>query len=158
MLTIHLTVNGNYYEIQTGANRSLLDLLREDLGLTGAKDACGQEGECGACTVLMDGKLVNSCLVLVGQADGRRILTIEGLAFEGQMHPVQQAFIDAGTVQCGYCTPGAVLAAYDLLQNNPHPDDAEIREALSGNLCRCTGYSRMISAVHLAEKELSHGK
>lgn len=158
MLTIHLTVNGSNYEIQTAPNRSLLDLLRDDLGLIGTKDACGQEGECGACTVLMDGKLVNSCLVLVGQAEGRHILTIEGLAPEDKLHPIQQAFVDAGAVQCGYCTPGAVLAAYDLLQHNPHPGDAEIREALSGNLCRCTGYSRMISAVHQAERELSHGK
>lgn len=158
MLTIGLTVNGAFYRVETEANKSLLDLLRDDLGLTGVKDACGQVGECGACSVLLDGKLVNSCLVLVGQADGRAVMTIEGLANQTSLHPVQRAFIEAGAVQCGFCTPGAILAAYDLLQHNPHPTDEHIREALSGNLCRCTGYTRMIEAVHKAEEELSHAR
>lgn len=158
MLTIGLTVNGAFYRVETEANKSLLDLLRDDLGLTGVKDACGQVGECGACSVLLDGKLVNSCLVLVGQANGRVVMTIEGLANQTSLHPVQRAFIEAGAVQCGFCTPGAILAAYDLLQHNPHPTDEHIREALSGNLCRCTGYTRMIEAVHKAEEELSHAR
>lgn len=156
MLTIEITVNGTYQQIQTAPNRSLLDLLRDDLGLTGVKDACGQEGECGACTVLLDGKLVNSCLVLAAQADGRDVITIEGLQQLERLHPIQQAFVEAGAVQCGYCTPGAILSAYDLLMHTPHPSDEQIREALSGNLCRCTGYTKMVAAVHHAEKELSH--
>ena len=156
MLTIEITVNGTYHKTQSAPNRSLLDLLRDDLGLTGVKDACGQEGECGACTVLLDGKLVNSCLVLAAQADGREVNTIEGLQQLERLHPIQQAFVEAGAVQCGYCTPGAILSAYDLLMHTPHPSDEQIREALSGNLCRCTGYTKMVAAVHHAEKELSH--
>lgn len=158
MLTVGLTVNGSFFQIYTAPDKSLLDLLRKDLGLTGVKDACGQVGECGACTVLLDGKLVNACLVLAGQADGREVITIEGLADEARLHPVQQAFIEAGAIQCGFCTPGAILAAYDLLCHNPHPDDDQIREALSGNLCRCTGYTKMVAAVHNAEKELGHAR
>lgn len=156
MLTIGLTVNGSFYKVKTEARKSLLDLLRDDLELTGVKDACGQVGECGACTVLLDGKLVNSCLVLAGQADGCVVTTIEGLADQDGLHPVQRAFIEVGAVQCGFCTPGAILSAYDLLKRNPHPTDEQIREALSGNLCRCTGYTKMVEAVHNAEEELNH--
>lgn len=156
MLAIELTVNGKYYQVTVPANISLLDLLRDQLGLNGVKDACGQEGECGACSVLMDGKLVNSCMVLAGQVDGREVVTIEGLQHQGSLHPVQQAFVESGAVQCGFCTPGVILSVYDLLRRIPHPDDNQIREALSGNLCRCTGYTKMLDAVHRAEKELSH--
>jgi aerobic-type carbon monoxide dehydrogenase small subunit (CoxS/CutS family) len=153
-IQIKMTVNDRPVQLSSYASRSLLEVLREDLGLTGAKDACGGEGECGACTVLMDGKPVNSCLVLIGQANGRKIITIEGL----EPHPLQKAFIEAGAVQCGFCTPGAILAAKALLDREPDPDDDAIREALSGNLCRCTGYSKMLTAVHLAAKEMSHGR
>jgi aerobic-type carbon monoxide dehydrogenase small subunit (CoxS/CutS family) len=155
-IQIHLTVNGKPYSLSTSVQRTLLDILREDLRLTGVKDACGGEGECGACTVLLNSQAVNACLVLAGQADGCRVETIEGLAQHGKLHPIQQAFIDAGAVQCGFCTPGAVLATKALLERNPHPDDGEIQTALAGNLCRCTGYVKMIKAVHLAEKELDH--
>ena len=132
-------------------NRTLLDVLREDLGLTGAKDACGGEGECGACTVLLNGKPVNACLVFIGQVAGMQITTIEGLIEKGEFHPLQRAFVEVGAVQCGYCTPGAILSAKALLDENPHPTDQEIRNGLSGNLCRCTGYNKMIEAVHLVE-------
>lgn len=158
MLVISLSVNGVWHQVEAPASISLLDLLRDRLGMVGVKDACGQEGECGACTVLMDGKLVNSCLVLAGQADGREILTIEGLQREADLHPVQQAFVEAGAVQCGYCTPGAILSAYDLLRRVPHPEEYQIREALSGNLCRCTGYTKMLAAVRQAEEVLSHAR
>lgn len=155
-ITITLTVNGQHRTVTTQPNKTLLYLLRDDLGLHGAKDACGGEGECGACTVLIDGQPVNSCLVLAGQADGHEILTIEGLAENGQLHPLQRIFVEAGAVQCGFCTPGAILAAKALLDRSPVPTDDEIREALSGNLCRCTGYAKMIQAVRLAAEELSH--
>lgn len=151
-----MTVNHRPVKISTLPDRTLLDILREDLGLKGVKDSCGGEGECGACTVLMDSKPVNSCLVLIGQAGGREIVTIEGLAPEGRLHPVQKAFIEAGAVQCGYCTPGAILSATALLDENPDPDDGTIRRALAGNLCRCTGYDRMLKAVHLAAGEMNH--
>jgi aerobic-type carbon monoxide dehydrogenase small subunit (CoxS/CutS family) len=159
MMTIqaHLRVNGQPHTLSTPANRTLLDVLREDLGLTGVKDACGGEGECGACTVLMDGAPVNSCLVLIGQAEGCQIETIEGLADHGKPHPIQRAFVEVGAVQCGYCTPGAILASKALLQQNPDPSDDEIREALAGNLCRCTGYSKMLVAVHRAAEVMSRG-
>jgi carbon-monoxide dehydrogenase small subunit len=134
----------------------LLDVLREDLGLTGAKDACGGEGECGACTVIMDGKSVNSCMVFIGQAHGHAIETIEGIAKDGELHLLQRAFVEAGAVQCGYCTPGAIMAAKAFLQGNPHPSEEQIREGLSGNLCRCTGYVKMIEAVRCAAQEMSH--
>jgi aerobic carbon-monoxide dehydrogenase small subunit len=155
IIEVNLTINNRSYTLSTSASRTLLDVLRDDLGLTGVKDACGGEGECGACTVILDGAPVNSCLVLIGQADGRRVETIEGLAKDGKPHPIQEAFVVAGAVQCGYCTPGAVLATKALLERSPHPDDEEIREALSGNLCRCTGYSKMLTAVHLAAEALS---
>jgi carbon-monoxide dehydrogenase small subunit len=156
-ITITLTVNGQPRTVTTAPNRTLLTLLREDLGLTGAKDACGGEGECGACTVLLDGDPVNSCLVLAGQAVGHTITTVEGLAANGTPHPAQRAFAESGAVQCGFCTPGAVVATAALLDRTPRPDDDEIREALSGNLCRCTGYTKMIEAVRRASEEMSHG-
>ncbi|GIV81994.1 MAG: (2Fe-2S)-binding protein [Anaerolineae bacterium] len=155
-ITVTLTVNGETRTITTLPNKTLLYALREDLGLTGVKDACGGEGECGACTVLLDGEAVNACLVLVGQADGRNVVTIEGLARDGQLHPLQRAFVEAGAVQCGFCTPGAILAAKALLDRDPQPSDEAIREAFSGNLCRCTGYSKMIAAVRRAAEEMSH--
>jgi carbon-monoxide dehydrogenase small subunit len=155
-ITIALTVNGQMCRIRTEPNKTLLYLLRDDLGLHGVKDACGGEGECGACTVIMDGEPVNACLVLAGQAAGRRIETIEGLARDGQLHPLQVAFVEAGAVQCGFCTPGAIMSAKALLDRNPHPNEDDIREALSGNLCRCTGYTKMIDAVRHAAEEMSH--
>ncbi len=145
------TVNGRPREIDgVWEGESLLYALRERLGLPGTKNAC-EQGECGSCSLYLDGVLVCSCLVLAGQAEGAEILTVEGLAGpDGELHPVQQAFVDAGAVQCGFCTPGLVLAAHDLLARTPDPSDAEIREALAGNLCRCTGYERILEAVRLA--------
>jgi len=131
------------------AGESLLYLLRERLGLPGSKNAC-EQGECGSCTVYLDGVLVCSCLVAAGQAEGRSVVTVEGLADGERLHPVQQAFVDAGAVQCGFCTPGLVVAVHDLLQRDPDPADADVREALSGNLCRCTGYEKILDAVRLA--------
>jgi carbon-monoxide dehydrogenase small subunit len=154
-ITVHLTVNSKNYEIQSAPNRTLLNLLREDVGLTGAKDGCGGEGECGACTVLLDGRPVNACLVLAGQADQREVVTVEDLASEEDLHPLQTAFVEDGAVQCGFCTPGAIMSAMGLLHQIPDPTEEQIREALSGNLCRCTGYTKMVSAVKDAAKEMS---
>jgi aerobic carbon-monoxide dehydrogenase small subunit len=134
---------------------SLLELLRDRLMLTGTKNSC-EQGECGSCSVYLDGVLVCSCLVLAGQAEGARITTIEGLADDGQLDPVQRAFVRCGAVQCGFCTPGLVLAVHDLLRNTPDPDDDEIREALAGNLCRCTGYQKIIDAVRSAAREVAY--
>jgi aerobic carbon-monoxide dehydrogenase small subunit len=132
---------------------SLLYLLRERLGLPGAKNAC-EQGECGSCSVYLDGTLVCSCLVLAGQAEGRDLVTVEGLAPAGGLHPVQQAFLETGAVQCGFCTPGLIVAAHELLSRVPEPTDVQIREALAGNLCRCTGYAKIIDAIHLAASRL----
>jgi carbon-monoxide dehydrogenase small subunit len=148
-MRIGLTVNGEVRETDVWAGESLLSTLRDRLGLPGSKNAC-EQGECGSCSVLLDGALVCSCLVLAAQADGHDVVTVEGLARDGELHAVQRAFADAGAVQCGFCTPGFVVAAADLLQRNPEPTDDEIREALSGNLCRCTGYEKILAAVHLA--------
>lgn len=134
-------------------DRRVVDLLREDLGLTGTKEACGS-GECGACTILVDGESRLSCLMLVLQLEGRSITTIEGLATEEALHPVQEAFIEYGAVQCGFCTPGMVLSAVSLLKDNPTPSRSEIRESLSGNLCRCTGYQKIVDAVEEAAKKM----
>jgi carbon-monoxide dehydrogenase small subunit len=153
LVKISLTVNGELRILETPPNRTLLDLLREDLGLTGAKNGCGV-GECGACTVIMNGVAINSCLVFAPQADGCTIETIEGLQKNDIPHPLQKAFIDAGAVQCGYCTPGMIMSAKALLEKIPNPSDDEIREALSGNLCRCTGYTKIIDAVHLAAEAM----
>jgi len=157
-IQVQLDVNGRSYLLSTTVGRTLLEVLREDLGLTGAKDACGGEGECGACTVLMDDAPVNSCMVLIGQANGHQIETIEGLSQNGQPHAIQKAFVEAGAVQCGYCTPGAVIASKALLDRVPHPNDNQIREALAGNLCRCTGYSKILAAVHIAAEEINHDR
>lgn len=158
MKSIRVTceVNGRQVTLTSMPNRTLLDVLRDDLGLTGAKNACGGEGECGACTVIMDGKSVNSCMVFIGQVHGHVIETIEGISKDEELHPLQRAFIEAGAVQCGYCTPGAIMTAKALLQENPRPSDDEIREGLSGNLCRCTGYVKIVDAVRLAAEEMNH--
>jgi carbon-monoxide dehydrogenase small subunit len=148
-MRISLTVNGEPAEADVWAGESLLWALRERLGLPGSKNAC-EQGECGSCSVFLDGVLVCACLVLAAQADGHDVVTVEGLAADGQPHPVQQAFVEAGAVQCGFCTPGLVVATVDLLQRVPNPSDDEIREALSGNLCRCTGYAKIFDAVRLA--------
>lgn len=144
--TITLTVNGRQQTLRTAANRTLLQLLREDLGLTGTKDGCS-EGECGACTVIMDGQPVNACLVLAAQADGCDILTIEGIGTREGPHPLQEAFVSEGSVQCGYCIPGILMSAYALLQHNAQPTGEEVRQAIAGNLCRCTGYTKIVDAV-----------
>ena len=148
-MRIDLTVNGERHEADVWAGESLLFALRERLGLPGSKNAC-EQGECGSCSVLLDGTLVCACLVLAAQADGHEVVTVEGLAPEDGPHPVQEAFVQAGAVQCGFCTPGLVVAAADLLSRTPDPTDDEMREALSGNLCRCTGYAKIFDAVRLA--------
>ena len=150
--TITLTINGQQRTATTRANRTLLQLLRDDVGLTGTKDGCA-EGECGACTVIMDGKPVNACLVLAAQADGRSIVTIEGIGTREHPHLLQKTFVAEGAVQCGYCTPGLIMSAYALLQENPRPTDEDIRRAIAGNLCRCTGYSQIVAAVQKAAEE-----
>lgn len=144
------TINEKNYVVTTDPSMRLLDLLRDVLHLTGTKEGCS-EGECGACTVLVDGEPVNSCLMLAGQAQGHRILTIEGISVDGELSRLQQAFVQAGAVQCGFCTPGMIMASKALLDKNPNPTDAEIQVALSGNLCRCTGYKKIIDAVRLAK-------
>ena len=143
------TVNGERREVEVWEGESLLFALREGLGLPGSKNAC-EQGECGSCSVLLDGRLVCACLVLAAQADGHDVVTVEGLAEDGELHRVQEAFAETGAVQCGFCTPGFVVAAADLLAHNPDPSEDEIREALSGNLCRCTGYAKIFDAVRLA--------
>jgi len=146
---VEFTVNGEKREADVWAGESLLTALRDRMQLPGSKNAC-EQGECGSCSVLLDGTLVCSCLVLAAQADGHEVVTVEGLEENGRLHPVQEAFTDTGAVQCGFCTPGFVVAAADLLRRVPDPTDDEIREALSGNLCRCTGYQKILDAVHLA--------
>ena len=148
-MRIGLTVNGAEREADVWGGESLLYALRERLGLPGSKNAC-EQGECGSCSVLLDGVLVCSCLVLAAQADGHDVVTVEGLAEDGRLHRVQEAFVEAGAVQCGFCTPGLVVATADLLTHNPSPSEDEIREALSGNLCRCTGYQKILDAVRAA--------
>jgi carbon-monoxide dehydrogenase small subunit len=151
---IDVTVNGATERLAVAANRTLLQMLREDLGLTGTKNGC-EAGECGACTVLLDGEPVNSCMMLAVEVDGREVTTVEGLAPEGGLSPLQQAFVDHNAVQCGFCTPGMLIATHALLQRNPDPSSEEIKEALVGNLCRCTGYVRIIDAVKTAAKTIS---
>ena len=152
-MRIHLTVNGLEREADIWEGSSLLTALREDLGLPGSKNAC-EQGECGSCSVLLDDQLLCSCLVLAAAAEGHRIRTVEDLGKDERLHPVQRAFVDAGAVQCGFCTPGFIVASYALLRDNPEPSEAEIREALSGNLCRCTGYGKIIEAVRRASREM----
>ncbi len=143
---IRVTVNDVKYEVAVKPNQTLVDMIRYDLGLTGTKNGCG-EGDCGACTVILDGSPVNSCLVLAMQADGRTITTIEGVEGKDGLHPLQKAFVEKGAIQCGFCTPGMVLSAKGLLDETPNPTEDEIREGISGNLCRCTGYLQIIDAV-----------
>ncbi len=154
-MRVSCVVNGRQ-QVADGVweGESLLYMLRERLGLYGSKNAC-EQGECGSCTVLLDGGLVCACLVAAGQAEGRQVATIEGLATDGKLHPAQEAFIEAGAVQCGFCTPGLVVAIVDFLRRNPNPTDAQIREALAGNICRCTGYAKIIEAVNLARQRLA---
>ena len=148
-MRIELTVNGERREADVWPGESLLTALRDRLDLPGSKNAC-EQGECGSCSVLLDGVLVCACLVLAAQASGHEVVTVEGLGRGDALHPVQEAFAETGAVQCGFCTPGFVVAAADLLRRSPDPDDDEIREALSGNLCRCTGYGKILEAVRLA--------
>ena len=149
---ITLTVNGKACELAVKPNQTLAEILRYELGLTGTKIGCGV-GDCGTCTVIMNGRAVNACLVLGVQANGKEILTIEGLATQEGLHPIQQAFVDQGAIQCGFCTPGMILSAKSLLDRNSNPDEAEIRRALSGNLCRCTGYQKIVEAIQrIAER------
>jgi carbon-monoxide dehydrogenase small subunit len=152
-INVKFTVNDNPVEVKTAPTRTLLSVLRDDLKLKGAKEACGQ-GDCGACVVLLDGEAVNSCLILAAQAEGTYVLTVEGLATNGQLHPLQGHFIENWAFQCGYCTSGMLMAAYALLLKNPQPDPDEIRAAIAGNLCRCTGYHEIIEAVGEAAAEL----
>ena len=154
-MRLNCRVNGEERQAEgVWEGESLLYVLRERLGLPGSKNAC-EQGECGSCSVYLDGVLVCSCLVLAGQAEGCEIVTVEGLAGEDDLHPVQEAFVEAGAVQCGFCTPGLIVATHDLLQRTPKPTDAEIREALAGNLCRCTGYEKILDAVHLAAERMN---
>jgi carbon-monoxide dehydrogenase small subunit len=148
---ISLKINGQLYELSVPANRLLIDLLREDLGLTGTKVSC-REGECGCCTVLLNGKALCSCLTLAIEIDGAEVTTIEGLAKDGMLLPLQEAFVNQGAAQCGFCTPGMILAAKALLDENPHPSGDEIKEALAGNFCRCTGYASIYRAVEFVAK------
>ena len=148
-MKIQVTVNGEPKEAEVWEGESLLYALREHMGLPGSKNAC-EQGECGSCSVLLDGTLVCACLVLAGQADGHEIVTVEGLGSGGALHPVQEAFATTGAVQCGFCTPGLIVTTVDLLARVPEPSDDEIREALSGNLCRCTGYAKIFDAVRMA--------
>jgi carbon-monoxide dehydrogenase small subunit len=156
MHQIKITVNGESYEAAAPSNRTLLDFLRQDLELTGTKLGC-DTGDCGACTVLLDGVAVNSCLVLAIEADGSEVLTIEGLADGPRLHPLQEAFVEHGAVQCGYCTSGILMSAKALLDENPTPTETEVQEALAGNLCRCTSYYSVIKAVMAAAQRMSLG-
>ena len=143
---ITLKINNQQHELAVKPNLTLLDLLRYELKLMGTKKGCGL-GECGSCTVIMDGKAVNSCLMLAVQADGHEIVTIEGVSQDGELHPLQKAFVEKGAIQCGFCSPGMILSAKSLLDQNPKPSEAEIRTAISGNLCRCTGYQKIVEAI-----------
>ena len=150
---IKLEINGETYVFNVKPNTLLLDLIREEIGLTGTKRGC-DTGECGACTVILEGEAVNSCLVLAVEADGKKITTIEGLAKEANLHPLQEAFIKEGAIQCGFCTPGMILSAKALLDKNPNPTELEIKKAIAGNLCRCTGYTKIIKAILSASKKM----
>jgi len=150
---VNFTVNGDQYEVAVEPHWTLLETVREELRLTGSKEGCGT-GDCGACSMIVDGRLITSCLMLAAQADGREVLTIEGLATNGTLHPVQQAFVDTGGVQCGFCTPGMIMAAKSLLDRNAMPALEEVREGLAGNLCRCTGYTKIYEAVMAAAQRM----
>lgn len=152
-IIIKTVINNRKYGLSVFPNQTLLDLLREELGLTGTKRGC-EVGECGACTVLINGEAVNSCLVLAPQIDGKEVLTVEGLAEDGKLHPLQESFMKHDAVHCGFCTPGMLLSAEQLLKENPNPDENEIRTAISGNLCRCTGYIQIIEAIKNATEKI----
>lgn len=147
--TVRYTINGRSHEAYIEPNRTLLEVLRDELRLTGAKEGCGT-GDCGACSIIVNGKVVTSCLMLAPQADGAELVTIEGLAHDGELHPLQRTFIEKGAVQCGFCIPGMILAGKVLLDENPKPDEHEIRSAIAGNLCRCTGYTKIVEAIAAA--------
>jgi len=153
---LRITVNGDRHHLLVDSNRTLLDVIRDQIGLTGTKNGCGA-GECGACTVLLNGEPVNSCLVLAHEADGQEVVTIEGLSRGGLLHPIQQAFIDTGAIQCGFCTPGMVMSTKALLDRKPDADRDDIREGLRGNLCRCTGYVKIVEAVEAAQCLIAEG-
>jgi len=154
---LRIKVNGRWVERETRPDRMLVDFLREDLGLTGTKKGC-EEGECGACTIIMNGKTALSCLIPALKAEGAEILTVEGLAPNGKLHPLQEAFWEEGAVQCGYCTPGLLLAAKALLDERPAPEVEEVKEGISGNLCRCTGYAKIIRAIQAASEKMERGR
>jgi carbon-monoxide dehydrogenase small subunit len=154
VMMVRVTVNGAQRRLLVEPRRTLLDMLREDLGLTGTHAGC-EHGSCGACTVLFDGQTVRSCLMFAVQANNHEVMTVEGLAHGGQMHPLQQAFWEQQGLQCGFCTPGFLMTAYELLQKNPNPSDEEIRAALSGNICRCTGYQHIVDAVRVAAQAMA---
>lgn len=156
-ITINFNLNGKDVSVTADPNKRLVDFLREDMGMTSVKEGCG-EGECGACTIIYNGKAVTSCLMLAGQVDGATVITLEGVSENGELSYIQQAFVDAGAVQCGYCTPGMVLAAKALLDKKPDATNEEIRRAMSGNLCRCTGYAKIIEAVETARDVKGGGK
>jgi aerobic-type carbon monoxide dehydrogenase small subunit (CoxS/CutS family) len=149
---ITLEINGETYEVRVEPWQTLVEVIREEIGLTGVKEACST-GECGSCTVLFDGAPVSSCLMLAIESQGKKITTIEGLSQNGKLHPLQKAFIEHGAIQCGFCTPGMILTAKALLDRNPHPTEAEVKEAISGNLCRCTGYVKIVEAILAASQE-----
>ena len=151
---IQFTLNGDRVEALAEDNMNLLDFIRDVLGLTGTKKGC-EEGECGACTVMLDGRPVNSCMALAREVDGHSLLTVEGVAQDGQLSPIQRQFIDKWALQCGYCTPGMIMSAKALLDTNPHPTEEEIRNAVAGNLCRCTGYAKIIEAIQAAAEEMN---
>ena len=153
-MRLNFFVNDQPVSLEVEPQRRLLDILREDLGLTGTKEGC-DEGECGACTVLVDGHPMNSCLVLVAELDGKHVLTVEGLARDGRLHPLQEAFLEVGAVQCGYCTPGMLLSGIALLNLYPHPTREQIRKEMEGNICRCTGYARIADAIQLAAERIN---
>ncbi len=153
MINIKVNINGDNYDVDVEPNTLLLDLLRDKLGLTGTKRACGT-GECGACTVIMDGLTVNSCLVLAAEVNGKSITTIEGLSKNGELHPLQESFIEEGAVQCGFCTPGMILSSKALLDRNPDPTEEDVKIAIAGNLCRCTGYKKIFKAIKSAAKKM----
>jgi len=156
-MKVEFVLNGSRIVIDIDPDRRVVDILREDFQLTGTKEGCGS-GECGSCTILVDGESRLSCLMLAAQLEGKTITTIEGLAPDGKMHTLQEAFIEYGAVQCGFCTPGMVMAVVDLLSKNPAPDRQEIREGISGNLCRCTGYQKIVDAVEVAAKAMKNGE
>ncbi|MFC2134948.1 (2Fe-2S)-binding protein [Bacteroidota bacterium] len=154
MIDLHFKLNAKEINVSTKSNKRLLDLLREDLGLTGTKEGCAI-GECGACTVIVNGKAVNSCMILAGQINGSEIITVEGIGESDDLHPLQKNFLKYGSVQCGFCTPGMLMSAYALLLKNQTPTEEEIKEAIEGNLCRCTGYKQIIEAINKTARELA---